>query len=73
MSATARLSKELEIYSVAAKTLAEHVPRFEGSDTLCACGMMFPALSGRAWHRHAASMVLNALDAIPELQLVMPE
>ena len=53
-----------------ARTLEEHMPtHYQGRDLLrCRCGLEFRFIDAKAWHRHAAAMVLNELTKSGERQ-----
>lgn len=50
-----------------AKVLLAHKPQETADgDTHCACGLKFKRIDARAWHRHAAAMVINYVAALSQ-------
>jgi acetone carboxylase gamma subunit len=49
-----------------AAVLKEHQPNTDNEKRVhrCACGLEFHFVDARAWHRHAAAMVLGALNEV---------
>lgn len=59
---------------VIAAALEAHLPtHYEGQTYIaCQCGLVFNFVDAKAWHRHAAAMVLHAVAPLDPPVVVVP-